>query len=105
MVVEIREKLKSKLSDEQEPAMILHLAVTLLYYAVHGGRLVHAPGKAVPLLVSALGKVVPNPIHQRLIEMQSRMKPVTLALIHALTLRRFRHSTIDRSSGGGDALE
>ena len=86
--------------------MILHLTVTLLYYAVHGGRLVHAPGKAVPLLITALGKAVPNPVHQRLIEMQSRMTPVTLALIRAFPLCRFRHSTIDRSSGGdGDALE
>ena len=86
--------------------MILHLTVTLLYYAVHGGRLVHAPGKAVPLLITALGKTVPHPIHQRLIEMQSRMTLVTLTFIHACTFRRFRHSTVDRSDGDdGDAFE
>lgn len=69
--MDIREKLKAKLTDEQDPAMVLHLTVTLLVYGVHGGRLIHAPGKAIPLLITYLSKTLPNHIYQRLIEMQS----------------------------------
>lgn len=50
--------------------MILHLTVTLLVYATHGGRLVHAPGKTVPALIKYLSKSVPGNINQRLHEMQ-----------------------------------
>ena len=50
--------------------MILHLTVTLLVYALHAGRLVHAPGKAVPALIKYLSKSLPNQINQRLHEMQ-----------------------------------
>ena len=51
--------------------MILHLSVTLLFYGVHAGQLVHAPGKAIPLLITYLSKLIPKEISQRLIEMQS----------------------------------
>ncbi len=68
--MEIREKLKAKLTDEQDPAMILHLSVTLLFYAVHSGRLVHAPGKTVPALIKYLSKSLPTNVNQRLHEMQ-----------------------------------
>jgi hypothetical protein len=68
--LDIREKLKAKLADEQDSAMILHLTITLLFYAVHGGRLIHAPGKAVPLLNRYLSKNLPTNINQRLTEMQ-----------------------------------
>ncbi len=68
--MDIREKLKAKLIDEQDPAMILHLTTTLLFYAIHNGRLVHAPGKSVPSLLKYLSKNLPNNINQRLHEMQ-----------------------------------
>jgi hypothetical protein len=68
--LDIREKLKSKLTDEQDPAMILHLTISLLFYAVHGGRFVHASGRAVPLLIKYLSKNLPTNINQRLHEMQ-----------------------------------
>ena len=68
--MEIRENLKGKLTDEQDPAMILHLTITLLFYALHAGRLVHAPGKAVPLLNRYLSNTLPTHIIQRLNEMQ-----------------------------------
>lgn len=68
--MDIREKLKAKLADEREPAMILHLTITLVFYALHAGRLVHAPGKAVPALIKYLSKSLPNQINQRLHEMQ-----------------------------------
>jgi len=68
--LDIREKLKAKLTDEKDPAMILHLAVTLVFYAVHGGRFVHAPGKAVPSLITYLSKTLPNNINQHLHKMQ-----------------------------------
>lgn len=70
--MDLREKLKAKLTDEKEPAMILHLTVTLLFYAVHGGQLIHAPGKAIPLLITYLVKLVPKEIHQRLVEIQGK---------------------------------
>jgi len=72
--LEIREKLKAKLTDEQDPAMILHLSVTLLFYAIHAGRFVHAPGKAVPALIKYLSKNLPTTINQRLHEMQGQFK-------------------------------
>jgi len=50
--------------------MILHLTITLLFYAIHAGRLVHAPGKAVPSLIKYLSKNLPSDINQRLHEMQ-----------------------------------
>lgn len=68
--MDIREKLKTKLTDEQDPAMILHLTVTLLFYAVHNGRLIHAPGKSVPTLIKFLSKALPSNINERLQEMQ-----------------------------------
>jgi len=68
--LDIREKLKAKLTDEQDPAMILHLTITLLFYATNAGRLVHAPGKAVPSLTKYLSKNLPSNINQRLHEMQ-----------------------------------
>jgi hypothetical protein len=68
--LDIREKLKAKLTDEQDPAMILHLTVTLLFYASNAGRFVHAPGKAVPALIKYLSKTLPSNINQRLHEMQ-----------------------------------
>ena len=74
MIIEIREKLKAKLTDEQDPAMILHLTVTLLFYATHGGRFVHAPGKAVPALIKYLSKSLPSNINQRLHEMQGEYR-------------------------------
>lgn len=70
IALDIREKLKAKLADEQEPAMILHLVVTLVFYAVHGGRFVHAPGKAVPALIKYLSKSLPSSVNQSLHEMQ-----------------------------------
>ena len=70
VILEIREKLKAKLTDEKDPAMILHLTTTLVFYAVHAGRFVHAPGKAVPSLIKYLSKSLPNNINQRLQEMQ-----------------------------------
>jgi len=70
LILDIREKLKMKLTDEQDPAMVLHLTTTLLFYGVHGGRLVHAPGKAVPLLIRYLTKSLPVNINHRLIEFQ-----------------------------------
>ncbi|CAF1053711.1 unnamed protein product [Adineta steineri] len=70
LTLDIREKLKAKLTDEQDPAMILHLAITLLFYGIHAGRFVHAPGKAVPSLIKYLSKSLPNNINQRLQEMQ-----------------------------------
>ncbi|CAF1259339.1 unnamed protein product [Rotaria magnacalcarata] len=70
LILEIREKLKSKLTDEQDPAMILHLTVTLLFYAVQDGRFIHAPGKSVPALIKFLSKILPTNINQRLHEMQ-----------------------------------
>jgi len=70
ITIEIREKLKAKLNDEREPAMILHVTVTLLFYAVHSGRLVHAPGKAVPNLIKYLAKNLPTNVNQHLQEMQ-----------------------------------
>jgi hypothetical protein len=70
LTLEIREKLKAKLTDEQDPAMILHLSITLLFYAINAGRFVHAPGKAVPALIKYLSKNLPNTINQRLHEMQ-----------------------------------
>ncbi|CAF5052120.1 unnamed protein product, partial [Rotaria sp. Silwood1] len=70
LILDIREKLKEKLTDEQDPAMILHLTITLLFYAVNNGRLIHAPGKTVPTLIKFLSKTLPNNINQRLHEMQ-----------------------------------
>ncbi|CAF3179524.1 unnamed protein product [Rotaria sp. Silwood2] len=70
LILDIREKLKAKLTDEQDPAMILHLTITLLFYAVNNGRLIHAPGKAVPTLIKFLSKTLPSNINQRLYEMQ-----------------------------------
>ncbi|CAF0952210.1 unnamed protein product [Rotaria sordida] len=70
LILDIREKLKAKLTDEQDPAMILHLTVTLLFYAVYNGRLIHAPGKSVPTLIKFLSKNLLNNINQRLHEMQ-----------------------------------
>ncbi len=70
LTLDIREKLKAKLTDEQDPAMILHLAVTLVFYAVNAGRFIHAPGKAVPSLIKYLSKTLPNNINQHLHEMQ-----------------------------------
>ncbi len=70
LTLDIREKLKAKLIDEQDPAMILHLTITLLFYAIHNGRFIHAPGKAVPSLIKYLSKNLPNNINQRLHEMQ-----------------------------------
>ena len=74
LIIEIREKLKNNLAEEKDPAMILHLSVTLVFYAVSAGRLVHAPGKAIPLMISALSKLIPSPVHQRLVEMQSNRR-------------------------------
>jgi hypothetical protein len=74
LTLEIREKLKAKLTDEQDPAMILHLSITLLFYAINAGRFVHAPGKAVPALIKYLSKNLPNTINQRLHEMQGQLK-------------------------------
>jgi hypothetical protein len=70
LTLAIREKLKAKLTDEQDPAMILHLTVTLLFYAVHAGQFIHAPGKAVPSLITYLSKTLPNNINQHLHKMQ-----------------------------------
>lgn len=50
--------------------MILHLTITLLFYSIHSGRFVHAPGKAVPSLIKYLSKSLPNNVNQRLHEMQ-----------------------------------
>ena len=72
MTLEIREKLKTKLNDEKDSAMILHLTVTLIFYSVHQGQMIHAPGKAIPLLITYLSKVLPKEIHQRLVEMQGK---------------------------------
>ncbi|CAF1648298.1 unnamed protein product, partial [Adineta ricciae] len=70
IALDIREKLKAKLTDEQDPAMILHLTVTLIFYAVTTGRFIHAPGKAVPALIKYLSKALPTNVNQRLHEMQ-----------------------------------
>lgn len=72
IALDIREKLKAKLTDEQDPAMILHLTVTLIFYAVTAGRFIHAPGKAVPALIKYLSKALPTNVNQRLHEMQGK---------------------------------
>ncbi len=50
--------------------MILYLTTILLFYAIHGGRLLHAPVDAVPSLIRYLAKDLPTDINQQLLAAQ-----------------------------------
>ncbi len=101
--MEIREKLKAKLTDEQDPAMILHLSITLLFYAIHAGRFVHAPGKAVPALIKYLSKTLPSHINQRLHEMQGECKCSNQT--NKKIILFFIDFVIQQSTGGATSAE
>lgn len=71
LTLNILKNLKAKLVEEQDPAMILHLTMTLLVYAVHGGCLMHAPTTATPALICYLTNILPTNVNQRLLAVQS----------------------------------
>ncbi|CAF1594801.1 unnamed protein product, partial [Didymodactylos carnosus] len=64
-----RQELRVLLENENDSATILHLTTTLLFYAVHG-LIIHAPGKAVPMLIKHLSKGLPSSINRRLTDFQ-----------------------------------
>ena len=81
--------------------MILHLTVTLIFYSVHQGQLVHAPGKAIPLLIAYLAKVLPKEIHQRLLEMQGEKRRKMSSFV--VRFSSFSDFVIQQSSGNAVA--
>jgi len=51
-----RQSLQEKLHTELDPALVLHLAVLLLFHHIHGSMLLQASGKFVPIIIEHLSK-------------------------------------------------
>eukprot|EP00041_Stephanoeca_diplocostata_P022683 m.543382 g.543382 ORF g.543382 m.543382 type:complete len:760 (-) comp22127_c0_seq1:216-2495(-) len=67
-----RHTLQEQLSAETSPAMVLHLAVVLIFQT-YTGELLHAPGKSVPNIVAFLKDHVKENDHRLLVEYQTKV--------------------------------
>jgi len=63
------QSLLENLREEQEPAMILHLVVVILFQQ-HTNCMIHAPGKLVPSVVSFLAERVSESEESKLVQYQ-----------------------------------
>jgi hypothetical protein len=66
----MRESTKSGLEQEKDPATVLHLTLTLLFYHVTG-QMLSAPGRCVPNILDHLKADVLDETFQKLISFQS----------------------------------
>lgn len=67
-----RHTLQEQLAGETNSAMVLHLAVVLIFQT-YTGELLHAPGKSVPNIVAFLKDHVKENDHRLLLEYQTKV--------------------------------
>jgi hypothetical protein len=76
----MREKTKAVLEQERDPAIVLHLTLTLLFYHATG-QILSAPGRCVPNILERLQPSILDDTFKELISFQSTLSKIYLAPI------------------------
>jgi hypothetical protein len=85
MILQLRENTKASLEAENDPATVLHLASTMLFY--HStGLILNAPGRCVPNILEFLKDRIQADVHAKLVHFQSKLFNPFSSLIFTFTL-------------------
>lgn len=74
-ILQLRENTKSTLETEKDPATVLHLTSTLLFYHVTG-QILNAPGRCVPNILEFVRDELVDDAHNKLVFFQSNLNNI-----------------------------
>lgn len=72
VLLQMRENTKATLETEKDPATLLHLVTTLLFYHATG-QFLNSPGRCVPNILEFLRDNLKEETHAKLIYFQSKL--------------------------------
>lgn len=71
LIVQLRENTKQSLEQENDPATVLHLTLTLLFFEING-QMLNSPGRCVPSILEHLRPSIIAESFEKLINFQSK---------------------------------